>query len=236
MKWKKVEYPYSYIDDTEWMEKAIQNFEKFIELAEINKMDNFNFGYDISKVFRGENPKYNPYLIDNYPKPDHMKNIFYAPGARLYSVGFPYRDYDEIDDCELKELQKFCDKYNICCTIFPEEYSFYHNSGTVMIIFSHKEELEELIKSYGLNKSNLYFLEPQINFYDYITENFIECNNTIGDLARDMKDDIDILENKNNDKLVTEYISWTSGNDLDVERTLKKALKIYSDFKGIGKV
>lgn len=231
MKWKKVEYPYCYTNDIEWMKKATENFEKFVELAEISKMDKFDFGYDISKVFRGENPRYNPYLIDNCLKPDHMKNIFYAPGARLYSVGFPYRDYDEIDDYELKELQKFCDKYNVCCTIFPEEYSFYHNSGTVMIIFSHKEELEELIKSYGLNKSNLHFLEPQLNFYDYITENFIDHNNPIGDLARDMKDDKDMPENKNNDKLILDHIYWQAHSDIYVNRAIKNALKSYSNYK-----
>ena len=231
MRWKKVEYPYCYTNDVEWMKKARINFEKFINLAEITKMDDFNFGYDISKVFRGENPRYNPYLMDTCIKPDHMRNIFYAPGTRLYTIGFPYRHYDGIEDSELEELQKFCDKYNVCCTIFPEEYSFYHNPNTLMIIFSHKEELENLIELYGLNKLNLHFLEPKINFYNFMIEKFIDDDNVLGDLAKDMKDDKDMPENKNNDKLILNHIYWQAHSDLYVNRAIKNALKSYSNYK-----
>lgn len=228
MRWKKVEYPFFYNEDKrEWMKNAFKNFNKFIRNAEITKMDKFNFGYNIEKLFQGENPKYNPKSLDNCVTPDHTKNIYYSPGREIYIVGFPY----DVKDIDIASFQHFCNKYNTCCTIFPERYSFYHNEGTVMVIFAHKRELEKLISRYGLDKDRLYFLEPSINFYEYIVENFIDINGPIGDLARDIKNDRNMIEDKNNDKEIFDHIYYYSHGDLEVEKTLKKAQKLYSDYK-----
>lgn len=239
MKWKKVEYPFSQNNnDVEWMNKAYENFKKFIKNADITKMDDFNFGYDISKVFRGEEPRYNPRLLDYCFTPDHTRNLFYSPGREIYAVGFPYHEYNTMRLVELENLQKFCDKYNVCCTILPEEHSFYRNPNTIMVVFAHENEIRKLIKSYDLvgNNKRVYFISPHGNFYNFVTKKFIKDNNPLGDLARDMKDDETMPKNIDNDKAVLDHISWQSHGDLDVEKAVKKALKLYSDYKGIGKI
>lgn len=133
-------------------------------------------------------------------------------------------------------LQRFCDKYNVSCTILPEEVSFYRSPGTVMVVFAHKEQLENLISAYGLEKDKLCFLNPTINFYQYVTTNFIDKNTVVGDIAREMVDDEEIPENKNNDKEICDYIGWCSKHDIDVMSALKEALKKYDKFKNIGKM
>lgn len=133
-------------------------------------------------------------------------------------------------------LQRFCDKYNVSCTILPEEYSFYRSPGTVMVVFAHKEQLENLISEYGLEKDKLCFLNPTINFYQYVTTTFIDKDTVVGDIARDMIDDKELPENKNNDKKVCDYIHWQSRGNSDVMSALKEALKKYDKFKNIGKM
>lgn len=133
-------------------------------------------------------------------------------------------------------LQRFCDKYNVSCTILPEEVSFYRSPGTVMVVFAHKEQLENLISAYGFKKDDLCFLNPTINFYQYVTASFVNEDTIIGDIAREMIDDEDMPKDRNNDKEICDYIHWQSRGDYYVMNALKEALKKYDKFKNIGKM
>lgn len=151
MKWKKAEYPYSYNkNEKEYMDKiAIPNFEKFKEITGIDKIDVFNFGYDVNKVFNGENPRYNNNSTDSFGLPDHT-NFYYrnSETGDTYLIGFPY----SVSDCK-----DFCKNYNLVCVVFDEKYSFYHNKGTWMYVFGKIKVLQRLIDRIRYEENDLFF-------------------------------------------------------------------------------
>lgn len=229
MRWEKIKYPFSWIyNDKEYMPKAEENFWKFITYAEITRMNRFSFGWNMSRVFLGENPRFNSYIYDTCFTPDHANYIYEGKNGERYVVGFPYHNYN-LKESEISDLKKFCNKCNVSCAVFPEEYSFYHNAGTIMIVFAHKKVLEELVKKYQLDRNKILFVYPTVSFYKYVM-NYEPINLPEGDLARDMKSDKDMPKDIDNDMEVFSYLDFTI-NDFRAEKVYKKLKKEYLESK-----
>ena len=136
MRWKKVKYPYTHNkENPELMEQSIKNFEKFKEFTGVDKYDVFNYGYDISAVFRGENPRYNQYSMDYFGSIDHLHYLYRNSKTNdTYAIATPYKA-DTSSNLE-HSLKRLCDKHNVSCMILPQEESIYNASDTNFIIFS----------------------------------------------------------------------------------------------------
>ena len=168
MRWKKIKYPYTYYEERkELMEKSIKNFEKFVNYTGVDKIDSLNYGYDISAVFRGENPRYNPYSVDSFQGIDHLHYLYRNSKINAtYATAVPYSE-DDISNSECV-LTKFCNKHNVSCIILPPEESIYNADNTNLIIFAHKNKLLKLLDKYGYVKDEIKLIKPTISFYKYV--------------------------------------------------------------------
>lgn len=98
MRWKDIEYPYQYDKDyekEEFVNKFLKNFEKFKAITGVYKINTFTFGWNIAQVFRGDDPKYNPYSLDKCRVPDHTRCIYNAPRTRKICSRFSLCGYKE---------------------------------------------------------------------------------------------------------------------------------------------
>ena len=229
MRWEKIKYPYIYYEDRkELIEQSMKNFEKFVQYTGVDKYDVFNYGYDISAVFRGENPRYNQRSVDCSNGIDHLRYLYrnYKTEA-TYAIATPYEE-DNISNSEYT-ITKLCNKHNVSCIILPEKESFYNAPHTNLFIFAHEKELLELLEKYGYKKEEIQMINPTISFYKYVME-YIEVNMPEGDLARDMKNDEEMPEQKDNDREIFSYLEFVI-RDADAERVYKKMKKDYLESK-----
>lgn len=207
MRWKKVKYPYTYNKEKpDLMEQSIKNFEKFKEFTGVDKYDVFNYGYDISAVFRGENPRYNQYSMDYFGSIDHLHYLYRNSKTNdTYAIAVPYKA-DTSSNLEYS-LKRLCDKHNVSCIVLPPEESIYNASDTNFIIFSHKNNLLKLLDKYGYTKEEIQIIDPEISFYKYVMK-YINVDLPEGDLAKDMRDDKEMPVQKDNDMEVFSYMDF----------------------------
>lgn len=231
MRWKKVEYPYTYYEERkELMEQSIKNFEKFKEFTGVDKYDIFNYGYNISAVFRGENPRYNPYSLDSCSGIDHLHYLFRnSKTDTTYATAVPYEE-DEGSNSK-HAIMKICNKHNVSCIILPSSESIYNAHDTNLLVFSQKCNLLKLLKKYGYKKEDVTFYEPDTSFYKYVMK-YKDIDSPEGDLARDMISDTDMPKDINNDKEVFSYLDFTISY-FKAKEIYKKLKKYYlkSKFK-----
>lgn len=229
MKWEKVKYPYIYYEDRkELIEQSIKNFEKFVKYTGVDKCDRFNYGYDISAVFRGENPRYNQRSMDCFNGIDHLRYLYRnSKTGATYALAVPYEG-DNISNSEYV-LTKFCNKHNISCIILPSKESIYNAPNTNLLIFAHKDELLKLLKKYSYKKEEIQMINPTISFYKYVMK-YINVDMPEGDLARDMKDDKEVPKQKDNDREIFSYLEFII-TDIDAKRIYKKMKKDYLESK-----
>ena len=229
MKWKKADYPFHYYEERkELMEQSIKNFEKFKKYTGVDRFDLFNYGYDISAVFRGENPRYNPNSMDYCRGIDHLYYIYRNPktGA-TYGVGVPYAK-DDVSNSE-RCIKSVCNKHNVSCIILPPAESIYNAPDTNLLIFSQKSNLLKLLSKYGYTKEEVSFTEPDISFYKYVMK-YISVELPEGDLARDMKDDKEMPKEHDNDREIFSYLDFAI-RDYDAEKIYKRLKKDYLESK-----
>lgn len=224
MKFRKEEYPFSYNSkDEEWMKKAHENYKKFINTTGVDKIDRFNFGYDIRKVFNGESPRYNPRSLDTCYTPDHTRHIYRnSKNSATYVLSFPYVP----KWLYLDGLQEFCDKFNVYCAVLPEDCSFYHNKPTYMIVFARKKHLDKLIVKYIGKGQAIHYLKPKVNFYNYVMK-YIEIDSPQGDLARDIAEDDKIKKIKNDDSAVFDYLDFVTSIYSAANKTFQRMKETY---------
>lgn len=207
MKWEKVKYKYS---------KRRKEFQDFLKNTGVDSMEYFNFGYDIEEVFLGENPKYNPNSIEYEVTPDHT-HFFYrnSTNKKTYLIGFPY------EEIQGRELKRFCNIYHISCTILPKKYSFY-NEITYMVVFAEHSDLEELLNKYGIE--NKFIIDPETNFYKYLTE-YCKTKSLIEkDFIEDVKSDSKFPKD-NSDMEIFKYLRYEARDVYDIYIRLRKKYK-----------
>lgn len=229
MRWKKVKYPYTYNKEKpDLMEQSIKNFEKFKEFTGVDKYDVFNYGYDISAVFRGENPRYNQYSMDYFGSIDHLHYLYRNSKTNdTYAIAVPYKA-DTSSNLE-HSLKRLCDKHNVSCIVLPPEESIYNASDTNFIIFSHKYKLLTLLDKYGYTKEEIQIIDPEISFYKYVMK-YINVDLPEGDLAKDMKDDKEMPVQKDNDMEVFSYMDFAVRGSV-AERIYERLKKDYLEGK-----
>lgn len=69
-----------------------------------------------------------------------------------------------------------------------------------------------------------------MSFYEFMIENYINDETPLGDLARDMRDDKEMPENKNNDERIFQYLDFKI-RDTIVEEIFEEAKKEYKKYK-----
>ena len=229
MRWKKVKYPYIYYEDRkDLMEQSMRNFNNFVQFTGVDKFDLFNYGYNISAVFRGENPRYNPYSLDHCNVIDHLHYLFRNSNTgATYGIAVPYAEDNGSNSRRV--IMKICNKHNVSCIVLPPKESIYNAHNTNFLIFSQKCNLLELLKKYGYSKDDVKFFEPDISFYSYVMK-YINVDLPEGDLAKDMRDDKDMPKDIDNDMEVFSYLDFTI-NDFRAEKVYKKLKKEYLESK-----
>lgn len=229
MKWKKIKYPYTYCKEKpDLMEQSIKNFEKFKKYTGVDKYDVFNYGYDISAVFRGENPRYNQYSIDYFGSIDHLHYLYRNSKTNdTYAIAVPYRE-DTSSNSE-HQLKRLCNKHNVSCIVLPPKDSIYNAYDTNFIIFSHRDKLVNLLKKYGYKKEEIQIIDPDISFYRYVMK-YIKVDLPEGDFAKDMKDDKEMPKQKDNDMEVFSYLDFTV-KDINAERIYERLKNDYLEGK-----
>lgn len=149
MNWKKIYYPYSYLDKTKTSGNTKKQrerlFNEFIEFFEFDSISSIPCVADMRKFFLCDRSfNQGKYREDSIPFDfgDHGY-VYWKKGTNIrVMASHPY-------DFNIEHIEKWCNERDLYCIVCPSEKSFYYPCCTPMILIMHSDVYVSLLSKHG---------------------------------------------------------------------------------------